>query len=89
MSWQLLWSKRAARELAKMDRMTQRVIIAKMRRIVEESCDPRASGKALSGNLREYWRYRVGDWRVICEIHDSEATVTAIEVGHRRDVYRR
>lgn len=49
--------------------------------------DPRDAGKALTGNLRTYWRYRVGDYRVICEIRDTELVIVAVEIGHRREVY--
>ena len=49
--------------------------------------DPRRFGKALKANLAGLWRYRVGDYRVLCELRDNELVVLVIAVGHRRDVY--
>ena len=49
--------------------------------------DPRHSGKSLKGELGEFWRYRVGDYRILCEIRDDELVILAATIGHRRDVY--
>lgn len=49
--------------------------------------DPRSAGKALTGPLGTYWRYSVGDYRVICEIKDDVVTVLMLRIGHRCDVY--
>jgi mRNA interferase RelE/StbE len=48
---------------------------------------PRQNGKVLKGKLREYWRYRVGDYRIICKIQDSELVVLILRIAHRKDVY--
>jgi mRNA interferase RelE/StbE len=51
--------------------------------------DPRSTGKALTGpQLGEYWRYRVGDYRILCDIQDGRLLILVIEVGRRREVYR-
>lgn len=50
--------------------------------------DPRSDGKALTGNLKGYWRYRAGDYRIVCEIHDDEVVVLVVDIGHRREIYR-
>jgi mRNA interferase RelE/StbE len=50
--------------------------------------DPRRLGKALKGPLGDLWRYRVGDFRVICEIRDGVLTVLVLQIGNRREVYR-
>ena len=51
--------------------------------------DPRSIGEALKGSaLGEYWKYRIGDWRVICEIKDKEIVIVVLRVGNRREVYR-
>jgi mRNA interferase RelE/StbE len=52
------------------------------------AADPRQAGSALLGDLSGYWRYRVGDYRVLCRIVDHELLVLVVEVGHRSDVYR-
>jgi len=54
---------------------------------IEASDNPRFTGKALKGNDKE-WRYRVGDYRLVCEIKDRELIVWLIRIGHRREVYR-
>ncbi|MDT0189149.1 type II toxin-antitoxin system RelE family toxin [Rothia terrae] len=51
--------------------------------------DPRTVGKALTGELRGFWRYRIGDYRVICELIDDALIILAVEVGHRRDIYEK
>jgi mRNA interferase RelE/StbE len=50
--------------------------------------NPRAFGKALKGNRNGYWRYRVGDFRIICDIQDEECIVLALETGHRKEIYK-
>lgn len=51
--------------------------------------DPRAHGKPLTGDHKGKWRYRIGDYRLICEIQDDKLVILAIEIGHRRDIYNR
>ena len=50
--------------------------------------NPREIGEALKGNLREYWRYRVGDYRIFCRLEDNIVTVFVVHIGHRREVYK-
>ena len=53
------------------------------------ACDePRLSGKTLQGNLKGLWRYRVGDYRIICQIKDNELIILVVELGHRKDIYK-
>ena len=54
---------------------------------IRDGEDPRHFGKALRGDLGEFWRYRVGDYRILCRIDDGELVVLVVKVGHRRDVY--
>lgn len=76
----------AEKELAKLEKSVARWIIKFLRERV--SIDPRASGKALRGDHSGLWRYRVGDYRVICEIYDEKISVLVVRVGHRKEVYR-
>ena len=55
---------------------------------VQKLDNPRARGHALTGQLSGLWRYRVGDWRVICQIKDTELIILVVELGHRRSIYR-
>lgn len=86
MAWRVEVDPSAARALRKLDR----TIAARIVGYLEEAAagDPRARGKVLVGELGDFWRYRVGDWRVICRIEDARLIVPVIEVGHRREVYR-
>ncbi|MGB4778273.1 type II toxin-antitoxin system RelE family toxin [Microbacterium sp.] len=84
--WRLLYSARADKQLAKLDTGVRRVIVAWLNKNIDGCADPRAKGKGLTAGLSGKWRYRVGDYRVLCEIRDSELVVLAIEIGHRGDV---
>lgn len=86
--WRLLYSRRADRQLGKLDPGIRRIIVAWLNKNIDGCDNPRATGKGLTAGLSGKWRYRVGDYRVLCEIRDSELVVLAIEIGHRRDIYR-
>ena len=86
--WRLVFSKRAEKQLSKMDRGTRRIIVAWLLKNVDGSDDPHAHGKGLTGNLSGAWRYRIGDYRVLCDIRDDELVVLALEIGHRREVHK-
>ena len=85
--WRLEFSKKADKQLSKMDPGVRRVIVAWVLKNIDGCRDPRAHGKGLTANRSGKWRYRVGDYRVLCEIKDNELIVLAIEIGHRRDIY--
>lgn len=80
------WSKRAVKQLDKLDRQTARAIVRFMQERVHGAENPRRSGKPLRGE--GLWRYRVGDYRILCRIDDRVLTVLVVELGHRREVYR-
>lgn len=86
--WRLEFSKKADKQLSKMDPGTRRIIISWLLKNVDGCEDPRLYGKGLVGNHSGEWRYRIGDYRVLCDIRDNELVVLAIEIGHRRNVYR-
>lgn len=86
--WRLLYSQRADKQLNKLDPGVRRVIVSWLNKNIHGCSDPRATGKGLTAGLSGKWRYRVGDYRVLCEIRDAELVVLAIEVGYRRDIYR-
>lgn len=87
MTWELKLSKGAIKQLSKLDKPTARLILAWLKKNVDGCDDPRAHGKALVGDLAGSWRYRVGDYRVLCEIQDERLVVLAVEVTHRSEVY--
>ena len=83
----VLYSDLSLKQLKKMGKSEAKMIINYMKEI-ERLDNPRVRGKALVENLKGFWRYRVGDWRVICDIVDEEIIIHVIEVGHRREVYK-
>lgn len=85
--WAVEFDDRARRELRKLDRQTQQDILRYLRERVAGSPDPRQFGKPLRMNLAGLWRYRIGDYRLICRIEDHHLVVLVLKVGHRREVY--
>lgn len=78
----------ALKALKKLDKQTARLILAWVRKNLEGTENPRQHGKALAANLRNKWRYRVGNYRLIAEIDDGRVVILMLQVGHRSDVYR-
>lgn len=87
MVWTINYSDRALKSLRKMDKQIARRIVDFMDLRIAVAADPRQSGKPLKGELGEFWRYRVGDYRILCEIQDDELVILAVTIGHRREVY--
>jgi len=89
LAWQIKFSDTAKKQLAKLDPSESSRIASFLTNRVAASSNPRLLGKALSGSkLGDYWRYRVGNYRVICEILDDKLVILAVSIGHRREVYR-
>ena len=76
------------KELRKLGKQAQREIVDYLDERVAGEGDPRCFGKGLKADLAGLWRYRVGDYRILCQIQDGEMLVLVVAVGHRRDVYR-
>ena len=89
MAWTIDYTETARKQLRKLDQQTARRIVDFMDARIATREDPRRTGKALTGPmLGAYWRYRVGDCRIICDIQDGALCVLVIEIGNRREVYR-
>lgn len=89
MVWTIDYTESARKQLRKLDKQTARRILDFMDERIAAQEDPRNTGKALTGPmLGAYWRYRIGDYRIICDIQDSALCVLVIEIGNRREVYR-
>lgn len=80
-------SERFKKEFRKLDKYTQKIIRAWINKNLVGCTDPRQHGKGLTANRSGQWRYRIGDYRLICEIKENELIILALTVGHRRDVY--
>jgi mRNA interferase RelE/StbE len=87
LAWLIKFDPKAAKELKKLDQVAQKRIITYLKKLVAVQNNPRLFGKSLTGDKRRLWRYRVGDYRIICELLDEEITVLVIKVGHRQSVY--
>lgn len=88
MAWRVEFDEAAKKELAKLDKPVARRITSFLRERVS-SGDPRSIGSALKGSkLGEFWKYRVGDYRVIASIEDGALRVLVVRIGNRREVYR-
>jgi len=89
LAWTINYTETALRQLKKLDKSVALRVIEYMDGRVAVLDDPRALGKNLVGpTFGAYWRYRVGDIRVICSIQDGGMCVLVVEIGHRREVYR-
>ncbi|KQP59986.1 addiction module toxin RelE [Methylobacterium sp. Leaf111] len=89
MAWRIEFERSAERELARLDREVAKRILGFLRDRVSPLDDPRAIGEALKGSrLGNFWKYRIGDFRLIAAIEDDALRILVIKVGHRRDVYR-
>lgn len=87
-SWKIEITRSAEKQIKKLDRAAQVAVVQFLREKVQPAENPRRWGKPLHGDKRGLWRYRVGDYRLICDIQDAKITVLVLEVGHRKDVYR-
>ena len=76
------------KEISKLDKYTQQMIKTWISRNIEGTENPRLHGKALSSNRKGQWRYRIGDYRLICKIQDSKLIILALTIGHRSDIYK-
>ena len=87
MAWRAELSPRALKQLSKLDKPTARRIIDYLREIASGE-DPHSQGKEPTGNLAGFWRYRVGNYRIIASIEDDELLILAITIDHRSQIYR-
>ena len=87
MSYSVRTTERFDREFKKLDKYTQRMIKLWIDKNLDGCTNPRQHGKGLAANRKGQWRYRIGDYRIICEIEDNEVIILALTVGHRREVY--
>jgi mRNA interferase RelE/StbE len=89
MAWSIEFSEEAERDFSKLDKPIQRRIFAYLHGRIAASTDPRDFGKPLLHELAGLWRYRVGDYRVLCSIEEDKLTVLVVEIGHRSVIYDR
>ncbi len=89
MTWKIEFQHRAVKQLEKLGKQDANRIVSFLADRVVQNENPRQTGAALQGSeLGNYWRYRVGDYRIICDIQDHKLIVLVVEIGHRREIYR-
>ena len=88
MVWTIEITRTAEKQIKKLDAQAQKSIVRFLRERLKSTENPRQWGKPLHGDKRGLWRYRVGDYRLICEIQDERITILVVEVAHRKDIYR-
>lgn len=87
MSYHVEITARFDKEFKKLDKYTQQIIKSWIGKNLQNCENPRAHGKGLTANKSGQWRYRIGDYRLLCLIQDQELIILALTVGHRRDIY--
>lgn len=88
MAWTIEYTRTAETQLRKLDKQIAGRILDYLDDKVAPLENPRSRGKSLSGPLGELWRYRVGDYRVLCEIRDNVMLILVVAAGHRRQIYK-
>jgi len=88
LDWKIEFTPTAVRELAALDKPIQKRVVEFLEHRVAKSDDPRTLAGSMSGRFAGLWRFRVGDYSVICDIKDDLLLIVVIHLGHRRDVYR-
>ncbi len=85
--WTILFSDLALKTLKKMDQADASLILGYLEKKLENCSNPRLFGKALSADHKGKWRYRVGDYRILCLLEDENILIIVIAIGHRKDIY--
>jgi mRNA interferase RelE/StbE len=89
LAWKIEFSEGAKKSIGKLDRQVASRIVRFLSERVAALDDPRSIGEALTGStLGEFWKYRVGDWRLVCSIQDDKVVVYVLKIGNRREVYK-
>ena len=87
MMYRVEFTDSAKKQLKKLDKHTDALIVGWIRKNLEGCTNPRIHGKGLTANRSGQWRYRVGDYRLIAEIEDDKIVILILNIGHRRDIY--
>ncbi len=87
MKYKVIFTDKANKQLNKIDKHVASLIIGWIEKNLDGTENPRQHGKGLTGNKAGEWRYRIGDYRIICDIQDEEIIILVLEIGHRRNIY--
>lgn len=89
MQYRVELTDRVIKQLKKLDKHTSALIIGWIEKNLDGCENPRVHGKGLTANRTGQWRYRIGNYRLICKIKDEEVLILVLEVGHRREIYNK
>jgi len=87
LAWMISFDSDVERDLKKLDKNTQKKVIDYLKKRIAKSENPRKHGKPLKGKLSGIWRYRLGDYRILCKIREQEALILVLRIGHRKNIY--
>ena len=87
--YKVVFSNRAKKDLKKLDKHIQALLIGWIEKNLQNCENPRIHGKGLTSNKSREWRYRIGNYRIICEIKDKEILILLLNIGHRREIYEK
>lgn len=88
MNYRVETTSRFDKEFKKLDRYTQKMVKAWIQKNLIGCSNPRVHGRGMTANRSGLWRYRIGDYRILCEIQESKLVILALTIGHRSEVYK-
>ena len=88
MKYQVIYEKKAVKQLIKLDKAQSKILISWIEKNLKDTENPRKYGKSLKGNFNEYWRYRIGKYRIISRIDNNKIIINIISIGHRSNIYK-
>lgn len=88
MKYQIVYTQGYIKQFSKLDKQVQLNVNNWIKKHILSSEDPRNYGKPLECNFKDYWRYRIGDYRLLVKIVDDKAIIFAIKIGHRKEIYK-
>ena len=88
MIWKIKFENKTRRFLKKVDKTTETQILKYLKKVISSNVNPKSFGKPLLSNLSGLWRYRVGDYRIICNIQDDILLILVIDINHRSEIYK-
>lgn len=89
MAWTIKIDKKAIKEISSLDKPIKKRITDFLKNKLAKTKNPRSIGEALHGQLKKFWKYRIGDYRLICDIEDETVTVLVLRVKHRKEIYKK
>ena len=88
MQYKVFFERKALKSLSKIDKGQQVLILSWIDKNLVDTDNPKKYGKALKGILKEYWRYRIGDYRILANINDDQIQIIVFNIGHRNEIYK-